>query len=135
MSDRRAMPRVDSLFRVEPLDAGPTLYAQDLSLGGVYVTSPTPRWPGEIFAVRFFLPNQTRAVRATCRVLDLDEAPSGVGMSLRFLKLSTEAALAIHDYVDSRPVVAADDRMPSQVAAWLDRIAGDCGELLAFSRA
>lgn len=129
------MPRVDSLFRVEPLDGGPVLFAQDLSLGGLYATCRSPRWPGSIFAVRFFLPDQERAVRATCRVLDLDGAPSGVGMSLRFLKLSAESALAIHRYVDSRPVVASDDRTPSQVRAWIDRIAGDCGELLALSRA
>ena len=45
--------------------------------------------------VRFSLPTSSQAVRVTCRVVELLEAESGVGLSLRFLALAPKAELAI----------------------------------------
>ncbi len=132
--DRRTTPRADTLFRVEPLDGSPNLYAQDISLGGLYVTSARPRWPGELLPVRFTLPDSDRAIRVTCRVVSLDDAPAGCGLCLRFLRLSAEASLAIHDYIDARPIVARDDTLRARVQAWIDRINDDCSELLTLAR-
>ncbi|MEM6733557.1 MAG: PilZ domain-containing protein [Myxococcota bacterium] len=133
------MPRADTLFRVQTLDhegrCSALMYAQDVSLGGLYVTSRRARWPGQLVQIRFTLPGQDRAVRATCRVVGLDEAPEGCGLSLVFLRLSTEARLALHRYIDRRPVVAADDSLSMRVQSWVERITEDCSELLALSRA
>lgn len=105
LPERRFRPRIDHLFRVEPLDGSEAFYAHDLSLGGLYVTTHKPRWPGQIIPIRFTVPSFGRAIRATCRVAELDEAPGdGVGISLRFLKLSSEARAAILRYIDRNPV-------------------------------
>ncbi|MEM6558931.1 MAG: PilZ domain-containing protein [Myxococcota bacterium] len=129
------MPRADSLFRIDVLDDKAPLYAQDVSLGGLYTTSADCRWPGTLMPLRFVLPSSRRAVRLTARVVALHDEPSGVGMSLQFVRLSADAALELHAFIDARPIVAKNDRIAAQVDAWLGRITDDCDELLAFSRA
>ncbi|MEL6545412.1 MAG: PilZ domain-containing protein, partial [Myxococcota bacterium] len=122
-------------FRVEPLDGAAPMYAQDISLGGLYVTAKRVRFPGELVAMRFTLPGQSQAIRVTARVVSIDEAPTGCGLSMKFLKVSADATMAIHRYIDSRPVVAQDATLKARVQAWIDRINEDCSQLLAVSRA
>lgn len=133
--DRRQTPRIDTAIRVEPIGEGATLYAQDVSLGGMLVTTIEPRWPGSLLRVRFRLPQQKQFIRATLRVLDLVETPRGVGLSVQFLRLSAEAQLAVHQYVDSRPSPSfADFSITTRVQSWIRRIVDDCCQLQALAK-
>jgi len=133
--DRRNTPRSITAVRIEPLDGGPMMVAQDISLGGMLVTTRTPRWPGALVPVRFKLPRQARAIRATCRVVELVEVPRGVGLSLRFLKLAPEAQNAIHAFVDQRPLPDYDDLpVSARVDGWVQRIIEDCKALKALAQ-
>ena len=84
---------------VELLDGSGYLVAHDLSLGGMQVTTSRPRWPGEMLRLRFQLPGQQQAIRATCRVINLVEAPHGVGLALQFLCLAPEARWALRRFL------------------------------------
>jgi hypothetical protein len=110
--ERRRRPRVPVDMTVEALDDGPTLQAHDLGIGGMLVSTTHPRWPGQHVRVRFTLPSGGRAIRTTCRVLDLVEAPSGIGLSLQFLALAPKAQLEILRFVSGRlqtlRVIASD---------------------------
>lgn len=99
-NDRRRLPRAEVAVRVESLDGGPWMVAHDLSPKGMLVTTSTPRWPGQLLQVRFQVPGEPRAIRATCRVADLVEAPRGVGLSLTFLRLAPEAELALDRFIE-----------------------------------
>lgn len=121
-------------IRVECLDGGRFMMAQDLSLGGMLVTSHVPRWPGSLVRVRFRLPGELRPIRATCRVVDLVEVPVGVGLALRFLKLAPEAQATILRYMDKRPMPEFDDLdVSGKVRAWVDRMVEDCAQLRALA--
>jgi len=114
------------------------MIAHDISVGGMMVTTAEPRWPGELLRVRFTLPGKTRAIRATCQVVDLVEVPRGVGLRLRFLRLAADAQIAVHEYVDLRPLPAPDpghENMRHQIQNWIDRMVEDCGALSALTRA
>ncbi len=100
--ERRRRPRVSVELPVEALDGGPALEAHDLGIGGMLVSTSRPRWPGQHVKVRFTLPTGGRAIRATCRVLDLVEVPKGIGLSLQFLTLSPRAQVEILRFVSER---------------------------------
>jgi len=98
------------------------------------VTSHRARWPGELVRVRFTLPGESRAIRATCRVVDLIEVPRGVGMALQFLRLHPAAQIQLHRYVDQRTTEPANDTVTARVKAWVRRMVEDCAELGALAR-
>lgn len=100
--ERRRRPRVPVDMAVEALDDGPALHAHDIGIGGMLVSTTHPRWPGQHIRVRFTLPMGGRAIRTTCRVLELVEAPSGIGLSLQFLALASKAQLEILRFVSER---------------------------------
>lgn len=133
-SDRRAVPRMTTTVPVEALDGGPTMYAQDIGLGGMLVTTAAPRWPGCLVPVRFILPEQGRAIRATCRVVDLVPEACGVGLALRFLRLAPEAQNAIARFVDERPLPDGTDLpIASRIETWVARMIEDCKQLKALA--
>ncbi len=134
-ADRRAVPRTITTVPIETFDAGPPLQARDIGLGGMLVTTDRPRWPGTLIRVRFKLPQQQRAIRATCRVVDLVPQDSGVGLALTFLKLAPEAQQAIARFVDERPLPDyADLSIASKVSAWIERMVEDCKQLKALAQ-
>ena len=97
--DRRRRPRVPADFTLEAFDGGPDLRAHDLGIGGMLVSTSRPRWPGQHIPVRFKLPRARRAIRATCRVLELVEVPEGIGLSLQFLQLAPRAQVEVLRFV------------------------------------
>lgn len=131
--ERRQVPRADAAIIVECLADGTWMVAHDVSLGGMLVTTARPRWPGQLVAIRFSLPGEPQAIRCTCRVVDLVEVPRGVGLSLKFLRLAPESLLAIHRYVDKRPVAKEADE-GAQAVTYIKRMAEDCAELGAIAR-
>ena len=137
MSDRREVPRTVTLVRVKALDGGEPMMGQDIGLDGMLVTTSVPRWPGSMIPMRFRLPGQDRAICVTGRVVDLIEIPGGVGVGLflRFLALDPEAEIAIHRYVDERPLPEFDNTsIASQIDSWMGRIVEDCKQLKALAR-
>ncbi|MBI5509486.1 MAG: PilZ domain-containing protein [Deltaproteobacteria bacterium] len=133
--DRREMPRREIALKIEPQDGGGLMIAQDLGLGGMLVTTKDARWPGQLLRVRFRLPGERRAIRATCQVMGLADVPRGIGLALRFVRLHPDAKAAIHRFIDHRPLEApADDSAAARVVAWIRRIVDDCAELRAFAR-
>ena len=133
--DRRETPRTEIAIKVETLDHSDVMFAHDLSLGGMLVTTREPRWPGMIVPVRFRLPGEPRAIRATCQVMGLADVPVGIGLALRFIKLHPDAAAAIHRFIDKRPLdEPADTSVAARVGAWVRRMVEDCAELKAFAR-
>lgn len=97
--DRRKRPRIATNLCIEDTEGGPDLIAHDLGMGGMLVTTSRPRWPGQHIHVRFSLPTEPRAIRATCRVVELVEAEQGIGLSLSFLALAPKSQLAILRYI------------------------------------
>jgi len=83
--------------------------------------------------VRFQLIGEPQAIRCTCRVVDLVEVPRGVGLSLKFLRLAPEALLAVHRYVDKRPVDAAPNES-ARAMTYIKRMVEDCAELGEIAR-
>ena len=133
--DRRETPRSEIAIKVEPLDESGVMFAHDLSLGGMLVTTREPRWPGQIVPVRFKLPGAERAIRVTCQVMGIADVPVGIGLALRFVKLHPEAQAAIHRFIDKRPVDEPDGTsVAARVTAWIRRMVEDCAELKAFAR-
>jgi hypothetical protein len=133
--DRRLAPRANAGIAVEDVDGGAPLTAHDVSLGGMMVTTTVPRWPGMLIHVRFSVPTEPRAIRATCRVVELQQADDGfIGLSLRFLKLAPAAQLAIHRFVDQRPLAGDEGSVLEQMRGTLARMIEDCNELKALSR-
>ncbi len=133
--DRRDCPRKETAIWIEALDGGAPLVAQDISLGGMMVTTNQVRWPGALLRVRVNLPRQDRAFRASCRVVDHVEVPHGAGLTLQFLRLAPEAQLLLHQYVDKRPLPDHDAKsVVSQVSAWVQRIVDDCKALRVLAR-
>jgi hypothetical protein len=133
--ERRQVPRAGVAIKVECLADGSWMVAQDVSLGGMLVTTTRPRWPGQIIAVRFSLPGEPQAIRCTCRVVDLVEVPRGIGLSLRFLRLAPEAMLAVHRYVDKRPIdVPEEHDEADQAMTYIKRMVEDVAELGALAK-
>src|SRR6185369_9840381 len=131
-SERRQVPRAGVAIKVECLADGTWMVAHDVSLGGMLVTTSRPRWPGQIIAVRFNLPGEPQAIRCTCRVVDLVEVPRGIGLSLRFLRLAPEAMLAVHRYVDKRPIEGSAGEESSEAdeaMTYVKRMVEDVAEL------
>jgi hypothetical protein len=133
MHERRSVPRSSLAIRVEPQDGGDWMVAHDVSLGGMMVTSRQARWPGELVRVRFNLPGAPRAIRATCRVVNLVEVPRGVGLALQFMRLHPAAQLELHRYVDRR-ALDHDGSMAGRVISWVRRMVEDCAQLGALAR-
>jgi hypothetical protein len=109
------------------------MIAHDVSLGGMMVTTATPRWPGELVRVRFKLPQSERAIRVTCRVVDLVSIPEGVGLALRFLKVAPLAQILLHDYIDRRDCGEGLADPVAKVSSWVKRIVEDCAQLKALA--
>ena len=131
--ERRTTPRADVAIKVECTGDGSWMIAHDVSLGGMLVTTTKARWPGQLVPVRFMLPGEPQAIRCTCRVVELVEVPRGIGLSLKFLRLAPEALLAIHRYVDRRPLPPAIDER-EEVMGLIHRMVEDCAELTAIAK-
>jgi hypothetical protein len=101
---------------IEAGDGGPDLQAHDIGSGGMLASTTRPRWPGQHLQVRFKLPRHSRAIRATCRVLDLVDVPRGVGLSLQFLQLAPKAEIDILRFVGDRLQTARSDAGTSGAA-------------------
>lgn len=81
------------------------LYAEDISLGGLFLSSDIPIRVGSYVFLSFRLPNSSMEIRATGQVVRTTrpKKAAGVddkgGLGVRFVGLSMEAVKAIQEYV------------------------------------
>ena len=84
-----------------------SLYAEDVSLGGVFLASDIPIRLGSYVFLSFHLPDNKTFIRATGQVVRIasQEVKPGFdqrsGVGIRFVGLSEESAEAIQNYVTS----------------------------------
>jgi uncharacterized protein (TIGR02266 family) len=117
ISERRSSPRIDLEVEVT-LESDSNFYTgltQDISSGGVFVSTHLLRKIGERLNLKFALPGSTTPVVVECEVRWVREhepiQPSDqpTGMGLRFLNLSREASQAIAAFLRSRDSIFYDD--------------------------
>ena len=106
-TDRRHQPRRPTLVRVKPLDGGAWMTAQDLGLGGMLVTTEQPRWPGAFVSVCFCLKRGATPIEVVCQVVDLVEVPRGIGLALRFVRLSRAGRARLTRFIKGEFVAEA----------------------------
>lgn len=81
------------------------LYTEDISMGGLFISSDIPIKTGSYVFISFYLPDGKTLIKATGQVVRIakKEIEPGVqereGMGIRFVGLSPEAAAAIQEYV------------------------------------
>ena len=97
--DRRNQPRRQTALRVEALDNGTWMMAQDLSMGGMLVTTQEPRWPGSFVPVQFSPKRGAKPIEVLCQVMNLVEVPCGVGLALRFVRFSRAGRSYLHHFL------------------------------------
>ncbi|MEW6324120.1 MAG: PilZ domain-containing protein [Nitrospirota bacterium] len=76
-------------------------YAENLSLGGLMLSTPKRLKPGDRFPVQFVLPDRTSTVQCTCEVVwrrDSSGAPS-TGVGLRFVGIGDEARKVLDQWI------------------------------------
>ncbi|MBJ81229.1 MAG: hypothetical protein CMH60_07935 [Myxococcales bacterium] len=99
-NERRNLPRCPTAVRVQPLDGGSWMMAQDLSFGGMLVTTAEPRWPGSFIPVAFVLERGEEPIEALCQVMDLVEVPRGIGLALRFIRMPEGGRARLGDFLE-----------------------------------
>lgn len=89
--------RTVDMLELSPAASSPDLQVQtpeNISLGGLFIRTDTPRQPGERFCLRVCLPDELNDLEVQCEVVwrqskkEGAEAPSGMGV--RFLDLSPD---------------------------------------------
>ena len=100
-NERRHLPRCPAVVRVQPLDGGAWMMAQDLSYGGMLVTTLEPRWPGSFIPVAFVLQRGEEPIEALCQVMDLVEVPRGIGLALRFVRILEGDRARLSDFLEN----------------------------------
>jgi uncharacterized protein (TIGR02266 family) len=119
-AERRTSPRVELELEVT-LESDSNFYTgltQDISSGGIFVSTHQLRRIGEHVMVKFKLPGSATPIAVESEVRWLREAgpihdhrsvdyPPGMG--LRFLTLSSESRLAIAAFLKARDSIFYDD--------------------------
>lgn len=81
------------------------LFTEDISMGGLFISSDIPIKIRSYVFISFYLPGGKTLIRATGQVVRISkkEVSPGVqerqGMGIRFVGLSPEASAAIQEYV------------------------------------
>ncbi len=111
--ERRAHPRSPVVVRQARCIAGMEVffgYATNVSRGGMFISTPRLRSPGEEVAIRFELPGLDRVFACRARVVWTRPfrpgSPYPPGFGLQFLDLPEEDARRIGEWVErvgSRP--------------------------------
>jgi uncharacterized protein (TIGR02266 family) len=119
-AERRASPRIDLEIEVT-LESDSNFYTgltQDISTGGLFVSTHRLRKIGQHMMVRFSLPGSPAPVMVECEVRWVREAgplhderafEQPAGMGLKFLTLSPESRLAITSFLKKRDSIYYDD--------------------------
>ena len=77
-------------------------YAENLSLGGLMLSTPKQLKPGDRFPVQFVLPDRTATVSCTCEVVWKRGSHSGApskGVGLRFVGIGQEARKFLDQWI------------------------------------
>jgi len=77
-------------------------YAENLSLGGLMLSTPKQIKPGDRFPVQFVLPDRTSTVNCTCEVVWKKDSHPGVpstGVGLRFVGIGDESRKVLDQWI------------------------------------
>jgi uncharacterized protein (TIGR02266 family) len=119
-AERRTSPRVDLELEVT-LESDSNFYTgltQDISTGGLFVSTHRLRKIGQHVMLKFSLPGSSVPLMVECEVRWLREAgpihdhrahDHPPGMGLKFLNLSPDARLAIAHFLKARDSIFYDD--------------------------
>lgn len=107
-SEKRLFPRklmkTKVVFEDEFGDGMICAYADDISLGGLFLLSDIPLKVGSYIFISFFLPDSSIEVRSTGQIVRVTrestkDGGASQGMGVRFVGLTGDTARAIQDYV------------------------------------
>ncbi len=110
-ANRRAYPRSPVVVRQAKMRDGREVffgYASNISTSGLFVSSPKPRKPDEVFDIEFTLPGVLdKRFSCKCRVVwsrsYKSEAPYPAGFGVEFIGLSEEDRKYLKSWVDRVP--------------------------------
>jgi len=101
--ERRNSARSRSFILVQPRDGTPSMWASDISLGGMQCRTNTTRWPGSYLDLSFTLPDTRETFEVGAQVLSLGKADDGqLMLGLRFCRIPAGAQMAIYRFLDRR---------------------------------
>ena len=98
---RRSSPRLDTVIRVDYRTANAffTDFAENISEGGMFISTPNPLKPGTDIVIEFLLPELNRPLRVKGKVVWNREQPVGHnqrrGMGIKFEELTEEDKMLI----------------------------------------
>ena len=78
-------------------------YAEDVSLGGMFIKTDSPPPPGSVIFIQFSLPDGSSLVEGLAKVAwtrEAGERPAGMG--IQFLNLDNESRKVLEDLVEHR---------------------------------
>jgi uncharacterized protein (TIGR02266 family) len=112
-SDRRRFTRVplDLLiqYRFESFDAFLSEYAADVSVGGMFVRTGTPRPVGTMIYLQFTLKDGIRLIEALGKVVRVNPPDHELpGMGVEFVNLDDESLAMVEAIVRERATPAAE---------------------------
>lgn len=100
--DRRHAARVPLDLWVEE-EKGNELYFRrtgNVSLGGIYFEQTIPHALGTKVKLRFSLPGSPDVIEAAGEIVNTPQVKDGLGMGLRFTKVSAEALASLEKFLD-----------------------------------
>lgn len=105
--ERRRHPRVtlDLLvqFRLQSYDQFLSDYASDLSIGGMFLRTKTPKPEGSMLYFQFTTKDDGAVIEGLGRVVRVSEGGDGVaGMGIEFVNVEEPSMTRIRDIVDKR---------------------------------
>lgn len=77
-------------------------YAENLSVGGLMLSTPKGLKPGDRFPVQFVLPDRTSTVQCTCEVVwkrGSEPGGSSTGVGLRFVGIGDDARKVLDQWI------------------------------------
>jgi len=101
--NRRNSSRLDTVIRVDYRTANAffTDFAENISEGGIFISTPNPLKPGTDIVIEFLLPELNRPLRINGKVVWNREQPAGHnlrrGMGIKFEKLTEEDKMLISE--------------------------------------
>ena len=92
---------VDAIVPVACQEPQVRLMAHELSHQGLRVTGTKPLWPGTVVELICRPNHQIGAWKCTCRVVDLYDCPTGVGMELHYVHMDASARQRLSSWLQS----------------------------------
>lgn len=92
-------------YRFDTLEDFLAEYSTDISIGGMFIRTDTPREIGSLIYLQFYLRDGAKLIEGLGRVVRVsdpepDQAEGGYGMGIEFVNFDTESMKLIEQIVD-----------------------------------